>query len=62
MIGEQLKIAARFVQTHASAQDDLHAVARFETHGAVAIGEHRAANLRAVVLQREVPVAAARRA
>ncbi len=46
MIGEQLKIAARFIEADATAQDHLHAVAWFEANDAIAIGEHRAAQLR----------------
>ena len=60
MIGEQLKVAARFVKADASAQYHLHAVARLEANEAIAVREHRTAQLRAIVLQREVPMAGTR--
>jgi hypothetical protein len=54
----ELVIAARLVQTDLRQDLDLIAVARHEVGQLVAAAEHRATDLRPLVLQREVPVAA----
>ena len=56
-LGDQLVVAARFIQRDAGAHQDLLAVLRPEGDAAVAVAEHRAAHLGAVVFQREIPVA-----
>ena len=54
---DELEVAARLVQAHAGACQHAHAVAGAEAQRAAARAEHRAADLRRGVLEREVQVA-----
>ena len=56
-IDDELVLAAGFVQADAPASRDLHAVLGVDAHAGGGGTEHRAAQLGAVVLQREVQVA-----
>ena len=57
VVDDCLEVATRLVDGEPTAQHDRHAVGRREANETVAVGEHRAAQLRAVVLQAEVPMA-----
>src|ERR1700688_4960949 len=56
MFDQQLIVAARLIQAHAAAGDHRLAFARREATQAVASPEHRTAQLRIAVLEREIPV------
>jgi hypothetical protein len=56
VLGDELEIAARLVEAEPPAHQHAVAIPRLGTQRAVAAGEHRAADLRGGVLQREVPV------
>ena len=54
--GDQLIVAAPFVKAQAPAHQHLHAVSWPKAGPHVAVAKHRAAHLRAFVLQGEIPV------
>jgi hypothetical protein len=60
VIDEQLVVAARLVETDSPARDDTLPIARLEAREHVALSEHRAAQLRIAILQREIPMTRAR--
>src|SRR5690606_2663397 len=57
VIQDELIVAPRLVQAHATACLDVHPVFGREARQQVSLPEHGAANLRGLILQREVPVA-----
>jgi hypothetical protein len=57
MIDHELELAARLVQAHACPRQYLRPVAHGEADQHVAHSEHGATDLRARVLERQVPVA-----
>ena len=59
VLHDDLELTPVLIQAHPPAQQHLAAVARLHPAQAVAVDEHRAAHLRGVVLQGEVPVAGA---